>query len=163
MSKNKIETVSNTVSAVVIENKTLGTFRALIDTEDLPLVVHMRWNISGQGYAISDHKRKKVLLHRVVMGDPLECLDHINRDRLDNRKENLREATPSQNTANSKIRPSRSGFKGVRKVGKKYEAKINFKGKTTRLGMHPTAEDAARAYNEACRKIHGEFGVLNNV
>ena len=94
-------------------------------------------------------------------------VDHINRDCLDNRRENLREATKAQNAYNSPG-PQRgtSRFKGVSwfphdKRRRRWRAVIVKDGKQHHLGYFKTEEDAAQAWNEAARKLHGEFAWQN--
>lgn len=84
--------------------------------------------------------------------------DHISRDRLDNRRSNLRWATKKQNGANMQPRPNSSGYRGVSRRGtrKKFQAII-----TLHLGTFDTAEEAARAYDAKAREIWGEFATLN--
>lgn len=83
-------------------------------------------------------------------------IDHANRNRLDNRKENLRHATHSQNSIN-RVHRTVSGYRGVRVKGNRWEAQTaNFK-----LGSFSTVEHAAAAYNWAALQLYGEFAVLN--
>ena len=91
-------------------------------------------------------------------------VDHRNHNKLDNRRENIRIATPAQNLANSKARGT-SGFKGVSVTsdvkGKPYQAKIKSNGKTQYLGHFSTPEEAHEAYCVAATKAHGEFARFN--
>jgi hypothetical protein len=89
-----------------------------------------------------------------------DYIDHINGDSLDNRIENLREATQSLNGANSKLAKSNtSGFKGVtwRKDTKKWMAQITKNKKHYNLGSFENIEAAATAYRIAAEKLFGEF------
>lgn len=117
---------------------------------------------------------ERVYLHRLVAKPQgKENVDHINRDRLDNRRENLRICNQSQNSMNKKTTSS-SGFKGVldnrkyRKLEKPFSSYVSYidaksRGQSKRkyLGYFETAEKAARAYDEAAKKIWGEFAYLN--
>ena len=91
---------------------------------------------------------------------PLDQIDHINVNRSDNRICNLREATNSQNRANSRS-ANRTGFKGVSYKNwlkdNPYEAKITFNKKYIYLGCFATAEKAHEAYVEAAIRFQGEY------
>jgi AP2 domain len=90
--------------------------------------------------------------------------DHVNRNGLDNRRENLRPATPSQQGANrDRYSNNTSGYKGVRQERGKWRARICLRGKLDHLGYFEVKEDAARAYNKAALEYFGEFAVLNLV
>lgn len=91
---------------------------------------------------------------------PSNEIDHVNGVRSDNRLTNLREATPSQNQANKRIRKDNtSGVKGVTwdKSRGKWLASIHINGKRLGLGRHQTLEQAARAYEAAASLHFGEF------
>jgi hypothetical protein len=95
---------------------------------------------------------------------PSAFLDHINGVKDDNRIVNLRPADKSQNGCNrSSTRPSRSQFKGVSWDRKRacWVAKIGLNRKTTYLASFDSEEDAARCYDEAAGRMHGEFAKLN--
>lgn len=104
-------------------------------------------------------------MHRLIMGFPEgKYVDHINGNSLDNRKSNLRVCTNSENQRNRyKTIRNTSGYKGVRLNTKrnKYDAEIGHHGKHYYLGTFLNPVDAAKAYDEMARKLHGEFAVLN--
>jgi hypothetical protein len=120
---------------------------------------------NGYTYIAIDDFR--LLAHRVVWfyvyGEwPENQIDHINRDRSDNRLVNLRLASVSDNACNGVIRSTNtSGFRGVsldkRKTKKKWIAQIVKDGKQYGLGYFATKEEAYDAYREAARKLHGAF------
>jgi hypothetical protein len=105
------------------------------------------------------------LAHRLavlsVTGEwPKQDVDHINMNRSDNRWINLRQCSRIQNTYNTGRRPhNTSGFKGVtfHKATGKWEAQIRANGRSTHLGLAETPEDAAKLYEAAAAKYHGEF------
>lgn len=109
----------------------------------------------------------KLFVHRVIwfldkknIDADLE-IDHINRNSLDNRIENLRLATKSENMQNrKKCSRNTSGIKGVYydKFHKKYVAQLRCNGKKICLGHYDTKEEAQKAVVEARKKYHGEFG-----
>lgn len=118
------------------------------------------WKVNDNGYAAFG----KFLMHHLVLRRRgiqwKEIVDHKDRDKLNNQFENLRPASVAQNFLNTK-RKSKTGFKGVTCTGKKFAAIISFKFKELRIGKFLTAEDAARAYDDLARILHGEFACLN--
>lgn len=101
-------------------------------------------------------------MHVFVMGQP--WIDHINGNGLDNRRENLRLATHGQNAANRPKRSdSKSPYKGVERNprGLPWRARICVNYKKRHLGLYPTAEEAARAYDAAAVEAWGPFANLN--
>lgn len=104
-------------------------------------------------------------MHHFILGlDAWTLVDHKNRDTLDNRRENLRVATTSQNGANQSKRPGGSSrFKGVcwDKSRGKWKARIMLNYKNVHIGRFLVEEDAARAHDVRAREVWGEFAVLN--
>ena len=92
-------------------------------------------------------------------------IDHINHDGMDNRGANLRAATRSQNMCHRKkrSRTTRSKYKGIhwKKRNRKWQAMITVESKRIYLGHFRDEIDAAKAYDRAARKYHGEFASLN--
>ena len=139
---------------------------ALIDNEDFDLVSQCSWHCTKTGYAQSNKKHWKVLMHRLILGFPKHNIDHKNGNGLDNRRENLRLCNQSQNTANSGIRKTnKSGYKGVtcenRNPNMKWVANLTKNYKHIYIGAFRTKESAARAYNQRALKEFGEFANLN--
>lgn len=104
-------------------------------------------------------------MHQDVIGENKGGnIDHINHDTLDNRRENLRPCTVSQNGANQGVRVNNtSGFKGVSlfKRDQVWQAYINMFGKRRHLGYYATPIEAALAYDRAALEYHGEFAMTN--
>lgn len=142
----------------------------LVDDADLPLLSAFRWTLGRSGYARThvkkaDGRTTTVDLHRLLT-DARGGLyqDHVNGNRLDNRRCNLRPATVQQNAANKKVhRNSKTGLKGVRRAGQRFQAVIHRNGKQHHLGYYPTAQLAAAAYNGAARALYGVFARLNDL
>jgi hypothetical protein len=124
--------------------------------------------IGSHGYFHGNLMGKGVLAHRIVFqlfyGYKPIGVDHINGNRLDNRPCNLREATASQNSANSKSRKgSTSKYLGVcwSKNHGKWIACITTNGKTHHIGLFESEIEAAIAYNKAAKNTHGVFARPN--
>jgi len=93
-------------------------------------------------------------------------VDHINGDKLDNRRVNLRPANPTEQQANTpKPKNNTSGYKGVTWVAanRKWQAHLRYQRKLRHIGYFATPEEAALAYNEEARRLFGEFCRLNEV
>jgi hypothetical protein len=131
------------------------------------------WCLGSGGYAVRHNPAGKanICLHRVVMSRVLgraleeyEFVDHIDGDKLNNRRENLRLVTSKQNSRNRRIsKNNTSGYKGVTFLAKreKWLAQIWHQGKNMNLGLYDSPALAAHAYNEAALKYHGEHAQLN--
>lgn len=145
---------------------------ALLDAADEPLISGIKWyavpaSDGSTFYATRSHPEtgRQLRLHNVLMAPPTGMLvDHINRDGLDNRRENLRLATFKQNMANRRFPVGISGFRGVYAYGRKrdrWSANISRNGQSTPVGVFDDPADAARAFDAAARAEYGEFAVLN--
>lgn len=148
---------------------------ALVNVDGFELVKNFRWYLNKEGYVMrsqhisgSGKKRKKkiVILARLLMDAPKnKVVDHINRDPLDNRKENLRICSRSQNEANSPSRGGTSQFKGVHwdKKTERWISGIKLKYKKFILGSFESEIEAAKVYDKKAREFFGEFAYLNKV
>ena len=130
----------------------------LIDEDDYEKFVKDKsFHLSHCGYVCG----RKCKLHRLIMDAPNGMVvDHINGDPLDNRKCNLRICTQQQNSMNKvKSKSNTTGFKGVHfyKPTGKFVSRIKVDGKNLYLGCFEKAEDAYKAYCDACVKYHQEF------
>lgn len=150
---------------------TQGKF-AIVDDDDYGWLSRWKWHAThhkdGNWYAVHTTERpehKHLLMHRVIMDAPDGIgVDHKNRNGLDNRRKNLRFCDDIQNQRNrEKSSRNKSGFKGVcwHKGQRKFIANIKIPGKRVHLGYFETAEEAARAYDNAAKMLHGEFSRLN--
>ena len=143
---------------------------AIVDDEDFEKVSSLNWHITN-GYAVhTKHVKydggkqiqRPVYMHRLIAKTPDGMdTDHKNCDKLDNRKENLRVCTRSQNIYNRKFKKSISGLQGVRPSGKKWTARIKANGKEIHIGTYETIEEAIVVRDEAAKKYHGRFATLN--
>lgn len=155
---------------------TQGKF-ALVDDEDYEYLNQFKWcatkGWNDNWYAVRSARvrekkeKKMVYMHREVMNFPKNKVDHKDHNGLNNQKENLRVATDGENSSNTTSRlNSSSPYIGVylranRK--KKWAACIRKGGVTKYIGSFYKIEDAALAYNEAAKLVHGEFANLNQV
>jgi hypothetical protein len=144
-----------------ISHLPLGNDRfAIVDTADLPLLAERRWKYDhSQGYARSPRGGNRYdAMHRYLMGlvpGDKRQVDHINGNRLDNRRENLRVCTAQENRRNHKVRvDSACGYTGVVHRRGKFAALIE-------VGGFDTAEDAAKYRDELTLFAHGPFARLN--
>tara|TARA_R100000152_G_C6636325_1_gene82350 strand:- start:6 stop:569 length:564 start_codon:yes stop_codon:yes gene_type:complete len=182
---------------LIIESKVHGTREILLDESDYKFVTNVPWSWYLRKFKYKDKEKwygeakltkgqmlkyKElfpdhyiapsgcIMMHKFIMNAPKGmCVDHINHDGLDNRRENLRICTYSQNSQNKRRRvDSKSGYKGVHQISEKYKLKKRFmaylrpKGqKRIRLGHYLTAEEAAKAYDKKAKELFGEFAELN--
>jgi hypothetical protein len=138
---------------------------AIIDTIDAPKVSKYLWSMNN-GYARTGNRNAPFngYLHRLILAPKLnEQVDHIDGNRLNNIRDNLRLVTNQQNQMARHVAVSGVGYKGVHKHGKGFRAHIKFNGKQIRLGSYPTAIKAAKAYNQAAIALFGEYAVINEV
>jgi hypothetical protein len=146
-------------------NKHKKIAEAIIDKEDYEKVKDYKWHKGHSNYIVS--AKNGIRLHRLIMNYPSNMeIDHKNHNKLDNRKENLRVCTGSQNKMNGKIHKDNfSKFKGVswNKKNNKWVACIYTNNKNKFLGCFNNKIDAAIAYNNAALKYYGEFALLNKI
>lgn len=141
-----------------------GVFK--IDTEDIPKIKQYSWTIDSKGYptAFGDDK-KRIRVYWLIMGvENKEHIDHINQNKLDNRKKNLRIFSHEwQNMGNQKPRKNNTtGYQGVYKTKSgKYIARIGIKRKRINLGVYETPEEAALVRDKKALEELGEFAYLN--
>lgn len=132
---------------------------AIVDDADYATVAHVPWHVGGGGYATARIDGQLVLMHWLIAG---KWRDHVSRDRLDNRRSNLRLADRSQNNFNKTRRcDNKHGFVGVsydaRRKNKPWSARVTAYGKDYSAGYHATLEDAAAARDALAQQVHGEF------
>ena len=147
---------------------------ALVDDEDFEWLSAWKWYAKENGkswYAARlDSLRKPrrcIYMHHLLLDPPLSMrIDHRNHNGLDNRRQNLRICTRQQNQMNRQKQDGCSSqFKGVywyRQTGK-WRAHIKISGISQHLGYFAEEENAARAYNEAAKKLFGSFACLNEI
>ncbi len=141
---------------------TRGKF-AIVDDEDFEFLNQWKWHYSvdikkGNGRAAN---RDRKYMHRILLNPPdKQMIDHKNGNSLDNRRQNLRFCTVSQNMMNSKPpKNSKSGIKGVswHDRSKKWLTKIKYNGKFIHIGLFDNKEIAGEFYKAASLDLFGEF------
>lgn len=155
--KNEIILYKNYAEIVLYNNNCNEIGRAIIDLEDVEKIKNYKWSLKN-GYAFNTEVG---LLHRFLNEYPNDMvIDHINLNKLDNRRSNLRICTYSQNNMNTKIKSSNtSGTKGVWWNAKreKWIAEIMIDNKKYYLGEFINKEEAIKTRKEAEIKYFGEF------
>lgn len=148
---------------------------ALVDDADLARLVAVgRWHYSQAGYAVHRHvtpdgRKQNWLMHRLIMGwatgewlPRTVQVDHLNHNRLDNRRDNLRLCTPNQNQWHKGLQGNNtSGFRGVSWNKGRWEARIRCHTWRINLGRYDDPVTAALAYDAAARLLHQAFAGLN--
>jgi hypothetical protein len=143
-------------------------YEAIIDTADIPLVAEYGWFAITPSHTVyartnmrEGGKQASVLMHRLIIGArDGEIVDHVSCNGLDNRRSNLRIATPSQSTQNQRrLSTNKSGFKGVHWHNQNHvwRAQIQINGKRRHIGCFETAEAAYEAYCLEASRLFGEF------
>jgi hypothetical protein len=177
-SKKRSERIKRTIIRSTMNDQEIGTIPlnngtfAVVDAADIPIVEGRHWSSNSNGYAVASFTHngrvRWTRMHRLLLlGLDSDCslhVDHINGDRLDNRRSNLRLVTSGQNQSNRRKKVnSKHRFKGVNQDRRdlRWEARIRSKGAKYYIGRFATEEEAARAYDVAAREHFGEFARLN--
>jgi hypothetical protein len=145
---------------------------AIVDDDDYEELSKYKWFLHKDGYAVRNirlgvNKRTAEMMHRVIMKTPkgLE-VDHIDGNKLNNCKANLRNCTHKQNMGNLKKRSNgKSKYKGVSRVtgSNKWQSYVLHQGETIYFGVYSSEKDAASVYNDWAIKTFGEFASLNDI
>lgn len=147
---------------------TIGSTKFLFDTEDLPLAESREWYCDKDGYLVSCYyyngRRRFVRFHRIVIdAKPQQIVDHINGNRADNRKANLRCCSRAENGRNRKVcLGNKSGVTGVfyDRERQKWSANIVFNSKRVFLGRYDNKDDAIQARLLKEKELYREFAPL---
>lgn len=143
---------------------------ATVDAADAEWLSQWRWRLNSEGYAVrtgtGSEGSRTIYMHRELL--PVVApyvVDHANGVKLDNRRSNLRQATVSQNNANSVDRERVGRYRGVywNKAAGKFVAQISVGGVLRHLGLFDCDAEAAAAYNLAASEARGQFARLNSV
>jgi hypothetical protein len=142
--------------------------KAMVDDEDFDELSKCKWRSDRCGYArrhqtLEDGRRITQHMHRMIMGlqyGDKRYVDHIDGNRLNNQRSNLRLCSFAQNMMNKGISPKNTtGLKGVArtKSGKRWRSFIHISQKQVYLGTFDSREEAHAAYCRAAKELHGEF------
>lgn len=143
-------------------------WQVMVDDEDYEWLRQYEWQVDRHN-SVKTHApgMKGKLIHRLILNAPEHLeVDHIDGNRLNNQRSNLRLATSSQNKMNRGPRKDNtSGYKGVSWHSQrlKWTARVKTGQKYIHLGLFDSKEAAALAYNSAARQLHGEYAWLNNI
>lgn len=143
-------------------------FVALVDPTDFESVSIYKWWVNAGGYAESTHYGRRVLMHRLLMEPPSDkVVDHINGNKLDNQRSNLRIVPGWLNSRFALLKPG-APKNAVRCVhGKRWAAGIvvNRAGRRNwvNLGTYRDRADAVAVYNDACDLVYGELADLKKL
>lgn len=169
--KNTELIYNNDLNCCELQFKSNGK-KILFDTDKLDLVESRSWSVTDHDYVYANTwkrerlNKRNIALHRYLFynGDMEKVLDrryvvdHINRDRLDCRNNNLRECTFAENSRNKSVYKNRSdGFTGVYHNGKKYIPTVRLNGELKKFGAYDTLEEAVDVRIKAANELFGEF------
>src|SRR5262245_54661841 len=160
---NKEKKMSSESRVIPVPRRGGSFLYVIVDAEDYDWACQYKWRIDRDGYAcridkIDDEKRAK-RMHRELLAPPDGILvTHINGNRLDNRRCNLRLMTVSEMRATASVRKdANSGCKGVTPFRNRWRARVGKDGKSYCLGLFATKEEAVAARNEAARQLYGRI------
>lgn len=151
---------------VLIARRKGVEYEVKVDAEDYAWAKEIRWYISTNGYVVVATSRSgREYLHRLIMRPgPDQHVDHVSRDKLDNRRINLRLCDRRGNMRNrAGNKDSTSRYKGVcwHIAAQKWHAQIGLEGRHLNLGLYETEIQAALIYDQVARFLFGEFAYTN--
>lgn len=145
-----------------------------VDDEDYEYLSQFKWHNNPKTGAVSkmfkdgdnrrQGRRSLKIMHRIIMNAPKGVeVDHKNRNKLDNRRSNLRLTTRSQNGMNTKhLSHNKSGVKGVFFERGKWRVHIKVKGQKRHYSSYNSFEEAVEARRKLALEMHGEFAYENH-
>lgn len=146
-------------------------FKVMVDDEDFDYLNQFYWQVDKTD-SVGTHangERPRTLMHRLIMKAPADReVDHIDGNRLNNQRSNLRICNSSQNKCNRGPRKDcKSGYKGVSWHGQRQKWTVRIQPPNSKkylsLGLYTDIKEAAKAYNKAAKKYHGEYVFINPI
>lgn len=143
---------------------------AKVTDRDFVSLSKFKWYALSNGYAarkepVGNGEYRTILMHRqLTCAPPGTHVDHVDHNKLNNRRSNLRVCTCGENVANGRARANnKTGFKGVSwsRVANAYHARIGHRGKSIHCGYFTSPFDAAKAYDAAAKRLFGKFSFTN--
>lgn len=129
-----------------------------IDLDDYEKIKNYYWRIDGQGYVVTNNsENRQISQHRFIMPNN-SFIDHIDGNRSNNRKSNLRIVTRQQNNMNKALyKNNKSGHKGVRQIKNKWEVQITYNSNKIRLGTYDNINEAIAVREQAEQSLFGNY------
>lgn len=140
---------------------------ALVDAQDYDWLMQYRWRLNTNGYVVRScrvgDRTVIVCMHRQIMNAQRgHVVDHIDHNRLNNTRSNLRFVTQQQNLMyRRRFKNNSTGYKGVNVQNGRWHARFEFNQKTIHLGYFDDVESAAMAYDAAVRRVFGIYALVN--
>lgn len=143
---------------------------AIVDDGDYEYLLSFNWFLTPSGYACRNKLKAEgegtvYMAKEIMAAGPDKRIDHIDRNKLNNQKANLRECTVAENAQNQGARGGTSAYKGVSwsKPHRKWRVQITARRKSMHIALFDSEEDAATVYNVAAQIFHGPFAFLNEI
>lgn len=153
--------IQNNIVIMNLYSKRKKIAEFIFDIYDLDTVKNKHWYLGADGYPTGKINGKIYKFHKFILEDFKNeyTYDHIDRNKLNNTRENLRKVTTEQNMWNSSLKKNnKTGVRGVHQTyNKKYAAQMRIKGKTKHLGTFNTLLEAANVYKQKSIEYRGVF------
>lgn len=165
---NPVRFENNIAYVSIFDKNGIQIDEFMIDEDDYDLIRLRRWFFGAEKYICSNEKKRKIYLHRFLLGGDSSHIDHVDRNKKNNRRNNLRRASYTQNYGNRNKhktyngRPTTSKFKGVFKEGDKWRASIKC-GSTLITESFSDETAAAKQYNDWAIELFKQFANLNEI
>jgi HNH endonuclease len=141
-----------------------GKYQVMVDDEDYERLKQFKWHVDSNGYPANKLYDQYDRLHECIIGKAPKghVIHHKDHNIMNAQSANLEFVTQKTHVHHHKIKSSVTGFRGVDiKASGHFRARICINGSLKQLGTYHTAEEAARAYDEEAKKLHGKYAILN--